>query len=959
MPDLFQSLDTPIFPWVWGGSIVALLVMAFIQVYYGRRLRTTAAPRGIVALELAGTEERTRAILDSWHHVPGARADATRGLYWDLDFLLVYATVLSHLCAWAGRTADAAWNWPGAAGAGVLLAWLSWLAAACDAGENACLLRQLKAGPGAALAAAARTFAVSKFVLIGIGLAFVAGGIVAFFPYLGEHVHFAAAHPVLGLVLLLLYGFIYGLIGTGNGIPSLFWHDRFRVRIAASCGATLLLLEIGLIVYYQERDTARSLVATVAGQPPWGGDAATPRQNVEYLKTFLILGGIPLLLLLAAPAILPRLFPWVPRTPMKQGGLGFEASERLKKTMRRLETAASDRMERAISAPAGKWRWFLPHVWGSLTWLFGIVLGILVAWLALSLALWSYAKPDLVNSSPLRSELTFYAVFLIAYIVMANWPVYRLVSAAFAICALLGVLFILYALASDLNRWSQDGTGADRWWISPTILFFVALAGLFAWANNNPYKLRFPEMAAYDPDLRVTGIRGLDPLCRIVLRWLGADPAANKRVLLREVVKEQYFSGTVPQPLPDGGARLIEDITALEAWKKQVATNDGPRPRVAVVVVSGGAMRSAYWSATVLERIEEIIPEFSHHVRVIAGASGGMLGTACYVKELRSRLTEPERRKQCAFPRCVPHDNIGTVARFIALREVWRALLPFRWQIDRGVVLEDDWKLGLAVQDLYELEQQGKIPSLILSPMIVDDGRRLLISNLDLWAICKAKGGMLTESDAGLGKHDYSLSALELFRLFPLATGFQLATAVRMNASFPYVSPAVNLPSDPPRRVVDAGYYDNYGVQVASAWIRKNLNWLIANTSGVVLVQIRDAVSQKARLEVADPPTGLLATLGRGFQFFSSPLDGAKQARYTVSAFTNDQEVQSLSDLFTERFLRDRLQVAADTASTAQREEARSFFTTTVFENSAVITYGAQSSGLLAWRRPDGEPFQH
>jgi hypothetical protein len=58
------------------------------------------------------------------------------------------------------------------------------------------------------------------------------------------------------------------------------------------------------------------------------------------------------------------------------------------------------------------------------------------------------------------------------------------------------------------------------------------------------------------------------------------------------------------------------------------------------------------------------------------------------------------------------------------------------------------------------------------------------------------------------------------------------------------VSPAVNLPTDPPRRVVDAGSYDNYGIQIASAWIRRNNAWLAENISGVVLVQIRDSSSQ-------------------------------------------------------------------------------------------------------------------
>jgi len=45
MPDLFWSLDMPIFPWAWGGSIVAFLLMAFIQVYYGRRLQDTRTER--------------------------------------------------------------------------------------------------------------------------------------------------------------------------------------------------------------------------------------------------------------------------------------------------------------------------------------------------------------------------------------------------------------------------------------------------------------------------------------------------------------------------------------------------------------------------------------------------------------------------------------------------------------------------------------------------------------------------------------------------------------------------------------------------------------------------------------------------------------------------------------------------------------------------------------------------
>ena len=142
-----------------------------------------------------------------------------------------------------------------------------------------------------------------------------------------------------------------------------------------------------------------------------------------------------------------------------------------------------------------------------------------------------------------------------------------------------------------------------------------------------------------------------------------------------------------------------------------------------------------------------------------------------------------------------------------------------------------------------------------------------------------ATGGEVTDDDPGSTSHLYSLSALEFFRLFPLATDFHLATGVRMSASFPYVSPAVNLPTDPPRRVVDAGYYDNYGIQLAAAWVQANFEWLIRETSGVVLVQIRDAISEEERLDVADAPTGFWATSRPQLPVLHKPARGSRSRR--------------------------------------------------------------------------------
>src|SRR5262249_2812183 len=197
----------------------------------------------------------------------------------------------------------------------------------------------------------------------------------------------------------------------------------------------------------------------------------------------------------------------------------------------------------------------------------------------------------------------------------------------------------------------------------------------------------------------------------------------------------------------------------------------------------------------------------------------------------------------------------------------------------------------------------------------------------------------------GLTPLPYPLSALEYYRLFPEAPGFHLATGVRMNASFPYVSPSVSLPCDPPRRVFDAGAYDNYGVQVATAWLHKNFVWLRENTSGVVLIQIRDAISVDARLGVAGLPSRFLDRLGRGFRFFTSAPEAAEAARTSSAMFRNDEDVAAVSERFR--------------AATGDPE----FFTTAIFENSAQVTYRIPDPSSwpgderIAARRASGVPL--
>jgi hypothetical protein len=104
------------------------------------------------------------------------------------------------------------------------------------------------------------------------------------------------------------------------------------------------------------------------------------------------------------------------------------------------------------------------------------------------------------------------------------------------------------------------------------------------------------------------------------------------------------------------------------------------------------------------------------------------------------------------------------------------------------------------------------------------------------------------------------------------------------------VTPTGIIPTDSPRQVVDAGYYDNYGVDLATALIFAHREWIAANTSGVLVIQVR-AFRNEKQLKVLDQPVlsrGLVNTasnfvdvLARGFRWLTSPVNGLAEARFT------------------------------------------------------------------------------
>ena len=427
----------------------------------------------------------------------------------------------------------------------------------------------------------------------------------------------------------------------------------------------------------------------------------------------------------------------------------------------------------------------------------------------------------------------------------------------------------------------------------------------------------------------------------------------------------------------------LNNFEVLRSWKGLVGPLwDGNKPKLVIVGVSGGGIRASVWTATVLRELERTLgADFPYHIRLITGASGGMVGGSYYAATLkpppagvlraggaRADFFQLHGFTAEAFVDRLAADQLNAVAGRTAFADIPSVFNPFPQKGDRGQTLEEAWirqtgagesPFSRPLRHYASDELLGWRPSLVYTPMMVEDGRRLLISNIDLSFVTRNIGGMLLEPssrkvqipayqqedlDTSIGLQDdlYSLSAVEFFRLFPSAHDFRMSTAVRMSASFPWVSPAVSLPTLPPRRVVDAGYYDNYGVNLAALWMSELRTWLCQNTSGVVVIQIRDHISQEARTEIDFDRVTEESVLDRltwragqelltaGSQAFTTPLRGISAARQWTMSFRNDEQMELLDELFDD-----------------DKNAKEGFFRTVVFECPVAVS--------LNWKLSDEE----
>jgi hypothetical protein len=167
---------------------------------------------------------------------------------------------------------------------------------------------------------------------------------------------------------------------------------------------------------------------------------------------------------------------------------------------------------------------------------------------------------------------------------------------------------------------------------------------------------------------------------------------------------------------------------------------------------------------------------------------------------------------------------------------------PYSYVKDRGYAFEqklDENTGGLfnkQLKDYIDPEKAATIPLMIFNSVITRDGRKMMLAAQPLSFMMKPR---VFENDL-----TFSPDAVDFSALFSKQDprSIRLLTALRMNATFPYVLPNVWLPSKPIIDVMDAGLRDNFGQETTLRFIDNFKEWITENTSGVVILQLRDRI---------------------------------------------------------------------------------------------------------------------
>lgn len=325
-----------------------------------------------------------------------------------------------------------------------------------------------------------------------------------------------------------------------------------------------------------------------------------------------------------------------------------------------------------------------------------------------------------------------------------------------------------------------------------------------------------------------------------------------------------------PTPEPVQLANLFDEKWQFPRYAPPVQTPSAaslavqPKSTLVVVTAAGGGIQAAAWTARVLTGLDELLGGFSESIGLVSSVSGGSVGALFYLHHRGDRTNQADRPMQISPEKCqhiladASASGLEPAAWGMAFPDLVRTTFPpaAPKTLDRGLALEFEWqrrladrlptdpqstpeqlkRQSLAVKDLRLLDwsdriRARKMPAVVFNSTLVETGQRLLFSPVVTQAVPLR----------GAGTEGFSTKAsepIEFFSCYSAAGAFvpnpRLVTAVRLSATFSYVSPVCRpLGDDVPAavrkqfgkrlfwHVADGGYADNEGILTATKWIEK------------------------------------------------------------------------------------------------------------------------------------------
>lgn len=247
---------------------------------------------------------------------------------------------------------------------------------------------------------------------------------------------------------------------------------------------------------------------------------------------------------------------------------------------------------------------------------------------------------------------------------------------------------------------------------------------------------------------------------------------------------------------------------------------------IVVIATAGGGIQAAAWTTQVLAGIDEQYrkwepgKEFSENVALISSVSGGATGSMFYLSLYDQALPQHFHADQLpGLTDLVSQASLDDVAWALVYHDIPRTVFPAGELSDRGFVLEETWRnrahLNATLSEWRSGVGEGWRPATIFNSTVAETGEPVAFSTTGTLQLATSK-----TIAASARNRDF-------FDMYP-GKDLRVVTAVRLAATFPFVTPAARPDTKELNdyHMIDGGYYDNYGISSLLAWLEQGLSEL-------------------------------------------------------------------------------------------------------------------------------------